>query len=76
MGLGRRSPSQAGVQETFAAEDRIRFRMTRLVRAKFDGVGPDDPWTITSAAAGLAAAGSVPAVRASRADPMRARRWE
>jgi putative ABC transport system permease protein len=56
------------------------FGLTRLVRAQLYGVTPNDPWTMAFATIGLmvvaCAAGYVPAVRASRVDPIRALRYE
>jgi predicted permease len=56
------------------------FALTRLVRAQLYGVAPNDPWTMALATIGLmlvaSAAGFVPALRASRIDPIRALRYE
>jgi predicted permease len=56
------------------------FGLTRLVRAQLYGVAPNDPWTMLIATVGLTlvacAAGYVPALRASRIDPIRALRYE
>jgi ABC-type antimicrobial peptide transport system permease subunit len=56
------------------------FGLTRLVRAQLYGVTPNDPWTMLLATVGLTliacAAGYVPALRASRIDPIRALRHE
>jgi predicted permease len=56
------------------------FGLTRLVRAQLYGVAPNDPWTMVIATLALVlvacAAGYVPALRASRVDPIRALRYE
>jgi len=56
------------------------FGLTRLVQAQLYGVTPNDPWTLALATIGLmlvaCAAGYVPALRASRVDPIRALRYE
>ena len=56
------------------------FGLTRLVRAQLYGVTPNDPWALGLATLGLmlvaCAAGFVPAVRASRIDPIQALRYE
>jgi len=56
------------------------FGLTRLVRAQLYGVAPNDPWTMVIATFGLilvaCAAGYVPALRASRVDPVKALRHE
>lgn len=54
--------------------------ITRIVRSQLYGVTPYDPITLTLSIIGLAAvacvAGYLPALRASRVDPMRALRYE
>ena len=56
------------------------FALTRLIRTQLYGVTPNDPWTMALATIGLTliacAAGYVPALRASRIDPIRALRYE
>ncbi len=56
------------------------FGLTRLIRAQLYGVTPNDPWTMALATIGLVlvacAAGYIPALRASRVDPIRALRYE
>jgi ABC-type antimicrobial peptide transport system permease subunit len=56
------------------------FGLTRLIRAQLYGVTPNDPWTMAVATIGLVlvacAAGYIPALRASRVDPIRALRYE
>ena len=54
--------------------------LTRMVRSQLYGIQPNDTLTIAAATLGIAfvalLAGYVPAVRATRVDPMRALRWE
>jgi predicted permease len=54
--------------------------LTRMVRSQLYGIQPNDTLTIAAATLGIAfvalLAGYVPALRATRVDPMRALRWE
>ena len=54
--------------------------LTRMVRSQLYGIQPNDALTIAAATLGIAfvalLAGYVPALRATRVDPMRALRWE
>ncbi len=56
------------------------WRLTGLVRTQLYGIQPNDAFTIALATLGIAfvalMAGYVPAMRATRVDPMRALRWE
>src|ERR1700676_4145597 len=56
------------------------FALTRYIQAQLYGLAPNDPLTISVAAAALIAAaalaGYIPAVRASRVEPSRALRYE
>jgi ABC-type antimicrobial peptide transport system permease subunit len=54
--------------------------LTRMVTSQLYGIQPNDAMTIAAATLGITfvalLAGYVPAVRATRVDPMRALRWE
>jgi predicted permease len=54
--------------------------LTRMVRSQLYGIEPNDAFTIAAATLGIAfvalMAGYVPALRATRVDPMRALRWD
>jgi len=54
--------------------------LTRMVKSQLYGIQPNDALTIAAATLGIAfvalLAGYVPALRATRVDPMRALRWE
>ena len=54
--------------------------LTRMVRSQLYGIQPNDAMTIAAATIGIAfvalLAGYVPALRATRVDPVRALRWE
>jgi len=54
--------------------------LTRMVRSQLYGIQPNDALTIAAATVGIAfvalLAGYLPALRATRVDPMRALRWE
>ena len=54
--------------------------LARIVRSQLYGIQPNDTLTIAAATLGIAfvalLAGYVPALRATRVDPMRALRWE
>jgi predicted permease len=56
------------------------WALTRMVRSQLYGIQPNDTPTIAAATLGIAfvalLAGYVPALRATRVDPMRALRWE
>jgi len=56
----------------------VAFSLTRLVRAQLFGVAPQDPWTLALATVALTAvscaAGYIPALRASRINPILALR--
>ena len=56
------------------------FGLTRYVQKQLYGIQPNDPASIALAVSGIACvalmAGYLPALRATRVDPMRALRWE
>jgi len=56
------------------------WALTRMVRSQLYGIQPNDAMTVAAATAGIALvallAGYVPALRATRVDPMRALRFE
>ena len=56
------------------------WALTRMVKSQLYGIQPNDLMTIIAATVGIAAvallAGYIPALRATRVDPMRALRWE
>jgi predicted permease len=58
----------------------LAWGLTKLVKTQLYGITPNDPMSIALATLGIAfvalMAGYLPALRATRVDPMRALRWE
>jgi ABC-type antimicrobial peptide transport system permease subunit len=58
----------------------LAWGLTKLVKTQLYGITPNDPISIALATLGIAfvalMAGYLPALRATRVDPMRALRWE